>query len=371
MRFTAARFIAVLVVGAILGAAWSSRPAAREEGIALARSELSQAPRSEEEQRIIDVYKTTNEAVVFITTITNTADPFDAFFGAQPQEGSGSGVIVDAERAIIVTNYHVIQDADAIEVTLADGRSHRAKLVGRDPRDDLAVIQIVRPPPGLVSLSFGDSAKLEIGQRVVAIGNPFGLDRTLTVGVVSSLDRSIRSPAGTLMRGLIQTDAAINPGNSGGPLLDMDGRLIGINSAILSQSGDSAGIGFAVPMNAIKRVLPELIATGKVLRADLGWILIDTNQGPMVYQLVRDGAAHRAGIQSVLRRVDSVFAKGFIRDFERADLIAKVDGAPVRSRDEVEDRIAQHERGKDVQLVLRRGGASGAERELTLTPDYR
>ena len=222
-----------------------------------------------------------------------------------------------------------------------------------------------------MSLAFGDSSKLEIGQRVVAIGNPFGLDRTLTVGVVSSLDRSIRSPAGSLMRGLVQTDAAINPGNSGGPLLDMEGRLIGINSAILSQSGDSAGIGFAVPINAMKRVLPELIATGRVLRADPGWILIDTNQGVMVYQLVRNGPAHRAGIQSVLRRVDSVFAKGFVRDFERADLITEIDGIAVRTRDDVEDRITQHERGKELKLTLRRGGASGPARELALTPEYR
>jgi len=231
-----------------------------------AGADLYTAQRSVEEEQTIQIYKSANESVVFITTITMAIDPLDFFQELRPREGTGSGIIVDASRGIIITNLHVIKDAHRIEIILSDGRSHAARLVGYDEEYDLAVLQLSEPPQGLVDLEFADSARLEIGQRVLAIGNPFGLNRTLTTGIVSSLERTVRSPGGIIMKGLIQTDAAINPGNSGGPLLDMEGRLIGINTAILSQSGDSAGIGFAVPINQIKRVLPELIATGKVLR---------------------------------------------------------------------------------------------------------
>jgi S1-C subfamily serine protease len=173
------------------------------------------------------------------------------------------------------------------------------------------------------------------------------------------------------MRGLIQTDASINPGNSGGPLLDMAGRLIGINSAILSQSGDSAGIGFAVPINQVKRVLPELIATGKVLRPRFGWMLVDTTQGPMVRRIAPGGPADLAGIQPIERMVQDVFLQGYVRDYDRADLIYKVNGERVTSRDEVEDLIARAPSGKDLKLTLRRGGIDGREREVTVKPVLR
>ncbi len=206
-----------------------------------ARDSVERASRSGEEQRTIDVYRQVNEAVVFVTTITLEYDPFEFLMEYQPREGTGSGVIVDARRGIILTNNHVIGNAHRIEVTLADGKNYKASLVGTDPETDIGVIQIVDPPPSLTAVTFGDSSNVEIGQRVLAIGNPFGLSRTLTQGIVSSLDRTVKSPSGSILRGLIQTDAAINPGNSGGPLLDSDGRLVGINTAILSQSGDSAG----------------------------------------------------------------------------------------------------------------------------------
>lgn len=326
------------------------------------------APRTEDENYVIDVYKRLNDSVVFITTISLT---YDAFAGLQPQEGTGSGVIIDGKNATILTNYHVIENAKQVEVTLSDGSSHAAKLVGVDPDSDIAVLRLVEPPPNMVAPQFGDSSKLEVGQRVIAIGNPFGLNRTLTTGIVSSLNRAIRGKEGRLVKGLIQTDAAINVGNSGGPLLDTAGRLIGINSAILSHSGDSAGIGFAIPINAVKRILPELIATGKVLRPDMGWILVDTDQGPMVHQIVPGGAAEQAGIRPVLRRVDGVFLSGFIKDVDNADLIYRVNGKIVYSKEEVDDIIASHDSERPIVFELRRGGKLGKSRVVELKPSLR
>ena len=309
--------------------------------------------------------------MVFITTITLTVDPYDFFMEVQPREGTGSGIIVDAERGIILTNLHVIQDAHRISILLATGESFTARLVGYDREYDIAVLQLHEPPTTLTALTFGDSSKLEVGQRVLAIGNPFGLNRSLTSGIVSSVERTVKSPAGVVMRGLIQTDAAINPGNSGGPLLDLDGRLIGINTAILSQSGDSAGIGFSVPINQIKRVLPELIATGKVLRPKFGWMLVDTTQGPMVRRVVPDGPAAQAGIQPIDRVVGDVFRKGIVSDISGADLIVSVNGVRVLTRDDVEEILAKAPPNTPVRITLRRGGSEGRERTVDVTPVLR
>lgn len=330
------------------------------------------ATRTEEETRTITVYKTASEAVVFITTISLAIDPNDIFMEVQPRQGTGSGIIIDANKGIVLTNLHVIQDAQKIDITLSDGKNYAARLLGYDRDYDIAVLQIHNPPSHLVSLTFADSSKVEVGQRVLAIGNPFGLGGTLTTGIISSLERTVKSPLGTVMKGLMQTDAAINPGNSGGPLLDADGRVIGINTAILSQSGDSAGIGFAVPINQIHRVLPELIATGKVLRPIIGWMLVDTNQGPMVRRILEDGPADKAGIQPIERKVDDkTFVQGYVRDFDRADLIVQVNGRKVHSADEVDEAVQQTESGKSLTLTLHRGGIKGAEREVTVTPVLR
>jgi S1-C subfamily serine protease len=328
--------------------------------------EIPVARRSDDEQRVIDVYKATHEAVVFITTTTLTVDPFDVLPGASPHEGTGSGVIVDASRGIVLTNLHVIQDAHKIEISLANGLNYRARLVGFDGEYDIAVLQIIDPPAKLTSVAFGDSSRLEVGQRMLAIGNPFRLTRTLTTGIVSSVDRTVRNPSGTLMRGLIQTDAAINPGNSGGPLLDTEGRLVGINTAILSQSGDSAGIGFAVPINQIKRVLPELIATGKVLRPTFGWILADTTQGPMVRRVFSGGPAESAGVQPVERRVENIFLQGYVLDFSRGDLIVAVNGQRVGSKDAIEELISRAGTAEPITFTLRRGGPNGRERTVDM-----
>ncbi len=329
------------------------------------------AKRTDEEQRIIDAYKQTSEAVVFITTITLTVDPFEIFSALRPREGTGSGMIVDAKRGIILTNLHVIQDAHKMEILLASGVARNARLIGYDGEYDIAVLQVDGPTSDLVSLTFGDSSRLEVGQRVLAIGNPFGLSRTLTTGIISSLDRTLKAPTGTLMKGLIQTDAAINPGNSGGPLLDADGRLIGINTAILSQSGDSAGIGFAVPINQVRRVLPELIATGKVLRPKMGWVLVDTNQGPMIRRVIPGGPAEQAGISPIERLVENVFIRGYTRDLERADLIYKVNGVRVNSSEEVEELVGQSDISQPIVFSLRRGGLNGKEREVKIRPVLR
>jgi S1-C subfamily serine protease len=324
--------------------------------------------RTEEEQRTIDVYKRTNEAVVYILTRTITVDPYDFFPEPISTEGSGSGIIVNAEKGLVITNLHVIQDAQKIEIVLADGTSSSARLIGFDREYDIAVLQIRDLTTQLTSIPFGDSSKLEVGQRVLAIGNPFGLNRTLTTGIVSSLDRVVRSPTGVKMRGLIQSDAAINPGNSGGPLLDADGRVIGMNTAILSQSGDSAGISFAVPINQIRRILPELVATGKVLRPKLGWVLDDTNQGPMIRWLRRGSAAEKAGVQGAYRAVTDGVLRGYVIDFTRADLILAVNDQPVSSREEVEEIVSRSEAGKEIIFTLRRGGLSGKERRVAITP---
>ena len=327
--------------------------------------------RSEEEVRTVKAYRQARDAVVFITTVTLTVDPFDLFAEVQPQKGSGSGIIVDADRGIIITNLHVIQNAQAIEILVGDGQAVPARLLGYDHDYDLAVLQLKKEHGPLTSLPFGDSSTLEVGQKVLAIGNPFGLNRTLTTGIISSLDRTVKSPMGVLMKGLIQTDAAINPGNSGGPLLDMDGRLIGINAAILSQSGDSAGIGFAVPINQIKRILPELIATGKVLRPNMGWVLVDTTEGVMVRRVTPGGPAAQAGIAPIERLVDKVFVRGYVRDFDRADLIVTVNGRPVQSREEVEEIVAAGGPNQPVRLALRRGGRAGRQRTVSAVPVLR
>jgi len=238
--------------------------------------------------------------------------------------------------------------------------------VGFDPATDVAVLKVEAPVELLQPVAFGTSNDLLVGQRVFAIGNPFGLERTLTTGIISSLNRSLPTKTGRTIKSIIQTDAAINPGNSGGPLLDADGRLVGINTAILSQSADSAGIGFAVPINQIKRVLPELIATGKVLRPTFGWILADTTQGPMVRRVFSGGPAESAGVQPVERRVENIFLQGYVLDFSRGDLIVAVNGERVGSKDAIEELISRAGTTEPITFTLRRGGPNGRERAVDI-----
>ena len=244
-----------------------------------------------EEQVNIRVYAAANRSVVNITTATESV----GFFGDETSSGTGSGFVIDRQGHIL-TNYHVVEGAQSVQVTLYDGSTHDARVIGEDASNDVAVVQIRVPPEKLAPVKLGDSARLLVGQKILALGNPFGLERTLTTGIISSLDRSLRAKNGRMIKGIIQTDAAINPGNSGGPLLNSRGEVIGMNTAILSQVGQSAGISFAVPINAIARILKPLIEHGRVIRADLGVTRVfTTNQGLVVLGLTEDGPASRAG----------------------------------------------------------------------------
>lgn len=229
------------------------------------------APRGEltaDERNTVEIFALTSPSVVHITTARQALNLFTLNVLEIPQ-GTGSGFVWD-EAGHVVTNFHVIQGADAARVTLADQSTWRAKLVGVYPDRDLAVLRIDAPPERLHPIPIGESKGLKVGQKVLAIGNPFGLDQSLTTGVVSALNREIESITGRTIRGVIQTDAAINPGNSGGPLLDSAGRLIGVNTAIYSPSGASAGIGFAIPVDEVNRIVPRLIREGRIRRPVLG-----------------------------------------------------------------------------------------------------
>ena len=291
------------------------------------------------EAQIIAVYETASRAVVNITSRTYA---YNWFRQPVPQEGTGSGFVYDAEGHI-VTNYHVVENAEELLVTLADGTVYEAEIVGEDPANDLAVIRIDASAALPRPLPVGDSDQLRVGQFVVAIGNPFGLDQTLTVGVISALGRVIESPEDNGFIGeAIQTDAAINPGNSGGPLLDLQGRVIGVNSQIISTSGSSAGIGFAVSANTVWRVVPELIARGHYPHPWLGVEMASltpstadvlreagmddvTDAGLLVLEVVRGGPADKAGIRGGSR----VARIGRYRVPVDGDIIIGIGGQPV------------------------------------------
>ena len=308
----------------------------------------------------IRVYAAANKGVVNITT---AASAIGLFGDETTSNGSGSGFFVDRQGHIL-TNYHVVEGADTLQVTLADGTTHDASIVGLDPTNDVAVIRVDVPADSLTPLALGDSTDLAVGQKVLAIGNPFGLERTLTTGIISSLDRSIQSKNNRKIKGIIQTDAAINPGNSGGPLLNPRGEVIGMNTAILSQVGQSAGIGFAVPITSIRRILRPLIENGRVIRGDLGITRVyRTGDGLLVLGLVEGGPAQQAGVRALR-------FKQFIRqnrfgqneivssrpDLESADLIVAVDGKPVRTSDELLAEVEIHPPGSQVVLTVVRSG---------------
>jgi len=288
----------------------------------------------------VQVYERCNRSVVNIDT-QKTYNMF--LFGRIDEPGAGSGIVLDKEGHIL-TNLHVIANVDAATVTLFNGESYPATLVGQDQITDLAVIHIQAPPEILFPIAFGDSSRLLVGQHIFAIGNPFGLERTLTGGLISSLNRSMpsRMVEGRSIRGLIQTDAAINPGNSGGALLDTQGRLIGINTAIASRSGGSHGVGFAIPSKTILRIVPQLIQNRKVIRGEIGITAVrevvrelpDGGRLPglLILELTEDGAAAHEG----LRGSRLVRERGGMlrRDVSTADLILAVEGIPTRKADD-------------------------------------
>lgn len=310
---------------------------------------------SSEEQNNVRIYQDSNRAVVNITTRGVQQD--DLFMMATPREGSGSGAVLD-KQGHIVTNYHVIEDARQIMVNLYDGSSYPGELIGVDPNTEIAVLRIYAPEAKLFPIRWGDSSRLLVGMRVFALGNPFGLERTLTLGIVSSLNRMLKTEKGRTIRGVIQTDAAINPGNSGGPLLNRKGEIIGINTAIVTRSGQSAGIGLAIPANNAQKIVNDLIKFGKIQRADLGInAVFETEKGLLVAQLSPKGTAALAGLrgpQEWTERRNGMILRGINR--LKADLIQSVDGKKVKTFDELLTYIESKKAGDTVVLGVVRDG---------------
>jgi S1-C subfamily serine protease len=307
-----------------------------------------------DERNNVQVYAAANKSVVNITTEATEA----GFFGDETSTGSGSGFVID-KAGHILTNFHVVQGADAVKVTLFDGSRHDARIIGADDANDVAVLSIRVPADKLVPVAFGDSSRVMVGQKILALGNPFGLERTLTSGIVSSLERSLKSKNGRTIKGIIQTDAAINPGNSGGPLLNSRGEVIGMNTAIVSHVGQSAGISFAVPINGIRRILDPLIRNGRVIRADLGIRrFLATGKGLLVVSVVEGGPAQQAGIQGVKVRVERL-GPGIISrslDPDSADLIVAVDHNRVRTLEELLTEVEKHRPGEVTRITVVRDG---------------
>jgi S1-C subfamily serine protease len=317
---------------------------------------VSDPATASDEQNNIEIYRTLSPGVVNVHSTSYARD----FFGyVEPQEGSGSGSVIDQEGNIL-TNYHVIEGAQKLAVSFGGQKNYAAKVVGGDPDTDLAVIKLLeKPKEPLTIISLGDSDKLEVGQKVLAIGNPFGLDRTLTTGVISGLQRPIRARNNRPIEGAIQTDASINPGNSGGPLLDSHGRMIGINSQILSPSGASAGVGFAVPVNIAKRIVPQLLRSGEVSRPKLGiatrdvemlknQIDLPVSDGVVIWQVAPGDVAANAGLRGLTQTENG--------DVELGDIIVGIDNEKVGNSDDLYHLLDKHQIGDTIQLQVFRNG---------------
>jgi S1-C subfamily serine protease len=300
----------------------------------------------------VAVYERANRSVVNISTVSTRSDRF--FLLTVPERGSGSGAVID-KSGHILTNYHVIDGARQVLVTLYDEESYPATLVGSDPINDIAVLKIDAPEDHLYPITLGESDHLKVGMRVFALGNPFGLDRTMSLGIISSLNRSLEVRENWVIKSIIQIDASINPGNSGGPLLDAHGRLIGVNTAIATADArQSAGIGFAIPVNLVRRVVPELLAHGRVIRGDIGITHVTViDDGLRIARLVPGGPAERAGLRGpkITRRGPLV-----IEDRAGADVIVAIDGEAVANAAEFLGHIENKKPGDVVELTVRRGG---------------
>jgi S1-C subfamily serine protease len=305
-----------------------------------------------DERATMAVFDKVSRSVVFISNTAIQRD-FWSLDTMEVPQGSGSGFVWN-KQGHIVTNFHVIYGANSIKVTLGDRVEYKAAVIGADPDHDLAVLQIQAPDDVLSPVTVGTSQDLRVGQKVLAIGNPFGLDHTLTTGVVSALGRTIKSLSNRTIEGVIQTDAAINPGNSGGPLIDGSGRVVGVNTQIVSPSGAFAGIGFAVPMDTVNRIVPELIKHGKLIRPGLGVSLVpDTMvrrwgiKGLVIGKVWRAGAADKAGLKGARETVNG--------RVELGDVIVAVGGKPVATVDDLLDVMEAHRVGDQVTVEILRG----------------
>jgi S1-C subfamily serine protease len=313
------------------------------------------------DQIFITLYRRVSPSVVHITSTTQTVDMFQ---GVVPSEGTGSGFVLDSAGHIL-TNNHVVAGADSVDVLLANGVSLPAQVVGTDQVYDLAVIHVDVPAITLIPLELGDSSQLQVGQTVIAIGNPFGLDRTLTSGLISALGRRVRTSENSVIGQAIQTDAAINPGNSGGPLLDTRGRVVGINTAINSPSGGSVGIGFAVPINIAKRVAPDLISKGHfahpsigVTTAELGTEVNPPQAGPqrglLIVNMVNNGPGAKAGLQAA-----QVSQQRFRYVFSGGDIITALDNKPITTKNDLLLGLEEtHQPGDKATITVYRDGKS-------------
>ncbi len=331
-------------------------PSSRDQNKTFAESAppsgISDPSTVSDEQNSIEVYKTIAPGVAFI----NTTSYQQGFWGdIQEGKGNGSGSVIDANGNIL-TNYHVIEGAQKVTVSFGGDKNYPATIVGGDPDTDLAIIKLDNPPPNLTVVSFGDSDKLVVGQKVLAIGNPFGLDRTLTTGVISGLQRPIRARNDRPIDAAIQTDASINPGNSGGPLLDKFGKMIGINSQILSPAGGSVGVGFAIPANTAKRIIPQLLQFGEVRRPKLGASLpsitelrqrgyrVPVESGLVVLQVQSGGSAERSGLRGVA-------ADGTI-----GDILISAEGQKLEDLDDLYRLLDRKKIGDTVDFEVYRAG---------------
>ncbi len=313
------------------------------------------------ETRVMGVYERVSPSVVSITTQFLVRGFFDIY----PEEGAGSGFIID-DQGHIVTNYHVVDGATSINVSLADGRELPAKRVGIDPRNDVALLKVDVPAGTLEAVELGSSSTLKVGQRAIAIGNPFGqFGQTLTTGVVSALNRSLKGPDGREITGMIQTDAAINRGNSGGPLLDSSGKVIGINTAIFSPSGTSSGVGFAVPVSTLKRLLPDLLKFGRYRHPWLGVVTfyyvtpglakrldLNTDSGVLIVELHRNSPLKRLGV----KEASSIVLLDRQRVYTGGDILIAVDNLNIESYNDLSNLLENnYQVGDEVTLTLVRG----------------
>jgi S1-C subfamily serine protease len=330
------------------------RPVAGEPAAVEPRAVEPRGPLSADERNTISVFESVSPSVVYITTVQHVRDFFSRNVMRVPQ-GTGSGFIWD-ERGHVVTNFHVIRGAQEALVTLGDQRSFNARLIGASPEHDIAVLQIDVPADLPAPIPIGSSAELRVGQAVLAIGNPFGLDHTLTTGIVSALNRTVDNELGGTIENVIQTDAAINPGNSGGPLIDSAGRLVGINTMIYSPSGAYAGIGFAVPVDTINRVVPRIVGYGRYVRPTLGIsanddvsrrLIGNEPDGVLVLGVTAGSPAALAGLRSTEMTAGGRVALG--------DVIEAVDGRPIENFAELVSVLDASEFGDRVTLTVRRG----------------
>lgn len=349
---------AVIGAGAVLGLAMVS---ADMFDMSAAKSAVAPPLYTAEEKDVISLFERATQSVAYVTTYTEARSGFSLNTMEMPA-GTGSGIVWDKEGRVI-TNFHVIRSASGAKITLANKKVYDAQLVGYDADKDIAVLKINAPKDELVPIQLGESTSLRVGQSTFAIGNPFGLDHTLTTGVLSGLGRDMKSPTGRIISNCIQTEAAINPGNSGGPLLDSQGRLIGMNTSIYSPSGASAGVGFAIPVDTMKVITQALIENGRIIRPVIGISYLESSQaralgiseGVLVLDVPSGSPAEKAGLRGTVRTT--------LGSIELGDIIVAVDDVQIKNEADLFKALDSHKVGDKVRIRV----SSMADGERTVT----